>query len=90
MLKDELARLAKDYKDLHNRIDGFCGVGRMRNGVYIQLLSSSFDKMFSDETVEYYGNVENDSYEKRVNYSEVIFLCLIEKEEYEEHCNEEV
>lgn len=90
MLKDELARLAKDYKDLHNRVDGFCGIGRTMNGVYIQLLKPAFDKMFSDETVEYYGNVENDSYEKRVKYSEVIFLCLIEKEEYEEHCNEEV
>mgnify|MGYP006927006058 CR=1 FL=1 len=90
MLKDELARLAKDYKNLYDKVDGFCGVGHVRGKAYIQLLESVFDKMFSDETVEYCGDVENDSYEKRVKYSEVIFLCLIEKEEYEEHCNEEV
>lgn len=90
MLKDELAKLAKDYENLYDKVDGFCGVGHVRGKVYIQLLKPAFDKMFSDETVEYYGDVENDSYEKRVKYSEVIFLCLIEKEEYEEHCNEEV
>ena len=53
-------------------------------------MKSTFDEMFPDESVEYYGEEECDYYRKCVEYDEVVFMCLIEKEEYEEHCNEEI
>lgn len=90
MLKDELVKLANDYDYLYEKVDGFCGVGYIGGQLYIQLLKSTFDEMFPNESVEYYGEEESDYYRKCVEYDEVVFMCLIEKEEYEEHCNEEV
>lgn len=77
-IKDRLARLAKEYQEIHKEV-GLCGVDQER----VHLLKESFEELFPEEDVEYYVDDKDDYFVKYTKYNGINFICLLTREEYE-------